>query len=109
MNQISVNSSIDGQCTETQDATGVRHSYPWRTFLDIFYKCVIFVLLLFVLSILMYILMTDNIHIKMLCYNIGATVTNNQRSRNSEHTDENETNGENMVQSSEHDRDIMCT
>ena len=66
-------------------------------------------LLLFVLSIIMYILMTDNIHIKMLSYNIGATVTNNQRSRNSEHTDQNKTKGENMVQSSEHDTGITCT
>ena len=45
----------------------------------------------------------------MLSCNIGATDTNNQRSRNSEHTDQNETNGENMVQSSEHDTGIMCT
>ena len=43
----------------------------------------------------------------MLSYNIGATVTNNQRSRNSEHTDQNKTNGENMVQSSEHDAGII--
>ena len=30
VNPISVNYSIDGQCTETQDTTGMRHSYPWR-------------------------------------------------------------------------------
>ena len=36
MNQISVNNIINGQCTETQDTTGVRHSCPWRTLSQIF-------------------------------------------------------------------------
>ena len=45
----------------------------------------------------------------MLSCNIGATGTNNLRSRNSDHTDQNKTNGENMVQSSQNATDIMCT
>ena len=45
----------------------------------------------------------------MLSCNIGATVTNNQRSQNSDHTDQNKTNGENMVQSSGNATGIMCT
>ena len=45
----------------------------------------------------------------MLSCNIGATDTNNQRSGNSDHTDQNKTNGENMVQSSENATGIMCT
>ena len=45
----------------------------------------------------------------MLSHNIDATDTNNEISRNSEHTDQNEKKGENMMQSSEHDTGIMCT
>ena len=45
----------------------------------------------------------------MLSCNIGVTDTNNQRSRNSDHTDQNKTNEENMVQSSENATGIMCT
>ena len=45
----------------------------------------------------------------MLSCNIGATDTNNQRSRNSDHTGQNKSNGENMVQSSENATGIMCT
>ena len=45
----------------------------------------------------------------MVSFNIGATDTNNQRSRNSDHTDQKKTNGENMVQSSENATGIMCT
>ena len=53
--------------------------------------------------------MTDNIHIKRLSHNIDATDTNNERSRNSEHTDQNKKNGKNMMQSSEHDTGKVCT
>ena len=66
-------------------------------------------LLMFVISIMICILMTDNIHIKMLSHNIDATDTNNGRSRNSEHTDQNKNKGGNMMQSSEYDTGIMCT
>ena len=45
----------------------------------------------------------------MLSHNIDATDTNNGKSRNSEHTDQNKKKGENMMQSSEHDTGIMCT
>ena len=45
----------------------------------------------------------------MLSYKIDATDTNNGISMISEHTDLNKTNGKNMMQSSEHDTDIMCT
>ena len=45
-------------------------------------------LLLFVVSIMICILMIDNIHIKMLSHNIDTTNTNNERSGNSEHTDQ---------------------
>ena len=43
----------------------------------------------------------------MLSCNIGATDTNNQRSRNSDHTYQNKTNGENMAQSSQNATGIM--
>ena len=36
MDHISVNNSINGQCTETQDTTGARHSYPCRILSQIF-------------------------------------------------------------------------
>ena len=45
----------------------------------------------------------------MLSCNIGAADTNNQRSRNSDHTDQNKTNGEHTVQPSENAAGIMCT
>ena len=45
----------------------------------------------------------------MLSCNIGATGTNNQRSRNSDNTNQNKTNGENTVQPSENATSIMCT
>ena len=45
----------------------------------------------------------------MLFCNIGATGTNDQRSRNSDHIDQNKTNSENTVQPSENATGIMCT
>ena len=45
----------------------------------------------------------------MLSCNTGATGANNQRSRNSDHTDQNKTNQEHMVQPSENATGIMCT
>ena len=45
----------------------------------------------------------------MLSFNIGATGTSNQRSRNSDHTDQNKRNGENTVQPSENATGMMCT
>ena len=42
------------------------------------------------------------------CYT-GATGTNDQRSRNSDHTDQNKTNQEHMVQPIENATCMMCT
>ena len=104
-----MNNSIDGQCTEAQGTTGARHSDHREYFLKLFF-----------INMFFYVTHVCHIHHDMhfndrqypykKCYEItDATDTNNGRSRNSEHTDQDEKKGENMMQSSEHDTGIMCT